>query len=276
MADSEVAICNLALLKIGAPGGLIGSLEDRSAEAAACKLLYPQARNDLLREHRWPFATRHAYLSQLGGDDWDADTTFALGDYVSYAPSADNVLNPPESLSSFVYLSLEANNTGNQPDTSSTKWRQVSRAAWAYVFAFPDDVIAVHGLYAGIRAPRDDQQVPYAIEAEPSPGPGTVLLTDAGLPWALVDESRTGAVELVYTAEITDPAQFPSDFTSVLAWRIAAELALTLRKDSSEAEKCTKMAAYLLGQAKAASRREVQPDRDPPPSWIAARGARRR
>jgi hypothetical protein len=283
MAESEAAIANLALLRIGDSKGLLDDFDGESNQAQVCKLLYGQERDNLLRAFKWPFATRRAYPTQLGGAAWVSTTPYGVGDYASYAPAIGNVVNPPESLTTFVYLSLVANNTGNAPDSNPGSWLQISRAAWAYAFSLPADLLRVIGLYHGNRNPREDQQVPYAIEYESAQdatgnviGPGKILLTDAGLPWeswALSTAPRS--IELVYTAQITDTKQFPPDFTETLSWRIASMLALALRKDADEARRCSDAATSEFSRAVAHSMQEVRPDRPPLPSFIAARRGRR-
>lgn len=285
MADSEVAICNLALLNIGDTGGFIATLDDPSNEAVVCKLIYAQTRDELLRAFKWPWATRHAYPQQLGGAKWAAATAYTQGQMVSYAPASANVVNMPETISTFVYYSiLPGNNQGNQPDISPTAWVQLSRAAWAYAFRMPADYLYMQGVYSG-RNPRRSQEIPYAIEYEATKdvngnlvGPGTILLSDTGLPWdwSLWAASPTApvSVELVYTAQITDPKQFPPDFTHALAWALSVKLCLGLRKDIAEAKAARDGYAQAMAEAAANALNENRPDPAPVPSWIAARGGR--
>lgn len=63
MAISEVKICNMALVKLGA--NRIESLLDESNEAINCNLFYETVRDSLLREHAWNFAEKHASLAKL-------------------------------------------------------------------------------------------------------------------------------------------------------------------------------------------------------------------
>lgn len=63
MATSETTICNLALGKLGSKR--IMALDDDSPEARQCKLAYGATRDEVLRGHRWNFATRRANLSRL-------------------------------------------------------------------------------------------------------------------------------------------------------------------------------------------------------------------
>lgn len=275
MADSDASIANMALLNIGDTKGFIGSLDDPSDQAVACKLVYATLRDKLLRSFGWPFAARRAYPAQLGGAAFVAGTSYALGAYVSFVPGIANVANPPETLTTFVYLSLQAANLGNNPDVSPTWWRQISRAAYAYVFLPPGDLLKVNGLYhRGTRNPREDQQIPYAIEYEPAPGPGQLLFTDGHLPGESSPSSTSStslSIELEYTARVTDPHQFPPDFDETLAWAIAEKLALGLRKDPAEAKAAHTAYLEALNEAAANALQEVPREQQPVPSHIAAR-----
>lgn len=63
---SEIEICNLALSHIGKYP--ISALTDATKEAKECKLLYPRARDSVLRAHAWNFATKRLTLAELAED----------------------------------------------------------------------------------------------------------------------------------------------------------------------------------------------------------------
>lgn len=60
MADSEVAICNSALIKLGVE--TITALSEINRQAILCKEQYPKIRNKLLYAHPWNFAMKRAIL----------------------------------------------------------------------------------------------------------------------------------------------------------------------------------------------------------------------
>lgn len=60
---SEVTICNRALFRVGEPR--ITSLQDGTPTARLCAELYPQVRDEELRQHPWNFARRRATLSEV-------------------------------------------------------------------------------------------------------------------------------------------------------------------------------------------------------------------
>jgi hypothetical protein len=65
MAASETTIANLALSKLGA--GRIIDLDEESPEAQACRLHYAETRDEVLRSHRWNFATKPQTLVEAVG-----------------------------------------------------------------------------------------------------------------------------------------------------------------------------------------------------------------
>ncbi len=64
---SAVGICNLALGNVGIQQ-TIASLDEKSKEAAACKRYYEQARDEVLEDYPWPFATRTVTLALVASD----------------------------------------------------------------------------------------------------------------------------------------------------------------------------------------------------------------
>lgn len=68
---TEVDICNLALSHLGE--AFITALNDGTERADACELHYPNTRDEVLRSHRWNFATVRTELSETSAfvpQDW--------------------------------------------------------------------------------------------------------------------------------------------------------------------------------------------------------------
>ena len=77
MAASDVAICNSALLRIGAAA--ITALANNTVEGIACNSQYTKVKNDLLRAHPWKFAKVRATLTvDVTPPDWGWDFRYAL------------------------------------------------------------------------------------------------------------------------------------------------------------------------------------------------------
>ena len=80
---SEVVICNQALTALGGASGLntgfITSLTDDTREAQLCALWYPSARDAVLQDGVWTFATKRATLvPDATPPDWGYSTRFLL------------------------------------------------------------------------------------------------------------------------------------------------------------------------------------------------------
>lgn len=65
MAVSEVQVCNLALAHVGTKS-TIASLDEKSAEAKACKLFFEPIRDEVLAAQHWGFAKKYQALADLG------------------------------------------------------------------------------------------------------------------------------------------------------------------------------------------------------------------
>lgn len=63
MPSGETNICNLALGRLGS--SRILDIAENSTEARACALQYPILRDELLRMHRWNFATKRETLTAI-------------------------------------------------------------------------------------------------------------------------------------------------------------------------------------------------------------------
>jgi len=72
---SAVSICNQALLFLGASP--IVSFEDNEI-GQACEVLYPEARDAMLSEQIWQFATERRTFSAKSEISWGADNKFLI------------------------------------------------------------------------------------------------------------------------------------------------------------------------------------------------------
>ncbi len=209
MADSEAAICNVALARIGHTQ-FIDTLDDASTEAEVCKRLYPACRDELLELIDWPFARRRYKPAQI------------------LATTLDLAAVP---------------------------------GGWAYAFALPTDGIpnGIRKIGSGLHVEREDQAVPYDIEYD-NRTQQNILLIDVATP------------EVVYTMRLTDTKRFAPTFDSAVAWRLAIDLILPLRKDAVVATRV--MAAYdnALNYALALAQSSVRVGVEPKPQHLAARG----
>lgn len=93
MAVSDVAICNLALQKLGATR--ITSLTEDSRNARSCNACYEEIRDAELRRHMWNFAIiRKTLAADATAPDFDFGYAFPLpGDCLRLLPPNDNDLD---------------------------------------------------------------------------------------------------------------------------------------------------------------------------------------
>lgn len=65
---SSTEICNLALSHIGIAKPIANLDTEQSQEASTCRVFYTTVRDVVLRDYRWPFATKIASLNLVGTD----------------------------------------------------------------------------------------------------------------------------------------------------------------------------------------------------------------
>lgn len=88
MATSDVAICNLAMQKLGA--SRIASLDDDSKNARECNACYEHLRDAEIRRYNWNFARRRTTLAASSvTPEYDYDYAFPLPtDFLRLLPPA--------------------------------------------------------------------------------------------------------------------------------------------------------------------------------------------
>jgi hypothetical protein len=262
-------ICNLALLYSGV-NQKIGSLTEAGNKAAqACNTIFDEKRSNLISAFRWPFAVKRKQLTPYSGAVYAAATAYGLSELVQFGNN--------------VYRSLLAANTGHQPDldASAAWWAQVTRDGYAYVCPLPADCVDPIAVWekltisssaappiwmfgtdqtgANLRNPRSSGRVPMAIENANDGSDNLVLLTDLDAP------------VLKYTADVINPAVFPTEFVEALAWEMSGDLARGLRGDEKKGDSCDKKAKVKLAEAYVISMRENQEDVEPISEFEAAR-----
>lgn len=195
---SSVDICNFALARVGLNQQItnLNPVIDTSVPAAVCALWYPQCLYELQRNWTWPFTRAAILLTQVAG---------------------------PE--------------INNQP----YDW------TWLRAYRYPPDALFVRRLFFNYYLPTSQASVPsppltpvttayptfgplttHRMDGQPYPPPyalgtdaiGNLILTD--LPQASAEYSRL----------VTNTAQFPADFASLLAWRIAMDICLPLSRST--------------------------------------------
>lgn len=133
---------------------------------------------------------------------------------------------------------------------------------WDYVYAYPEGVLTLHGL-AGEDIDPGRQPVwrhPFRVLAATS-GESLVIATDLEDAWAH------------YTLDITNPHFGDALFQDALAWRVAKEVALSLKADPRMAQLAAQQYADALSLAMVAAYNERGADALADPEDVRAYGA---
>lgn len=266
---TDVDICNMALLYAGVNIKINSLTQPNSAEAQACNTIYDEHRRNMMSALRWAFARRRRQLTPLSGVTWDAVTTFAQGQLANFGSN--------------VYRSLQNGNTNNPPadNASAAWWKQVTRDGWSFVCPFPDDCLDPIAIWEKpqvsqfstpqvfyfaktsdgyvLRAPPNAGRTPFAVENSDDGNDQEVILTDMDQP------------VLSYTADVSNPSAFPTEFVEALAWDLAGPLARGLRGDEKKGDSCDKKAQARMAEAFVITMRDQQEDPEPQSEFTAAR-----
>ncbi len=148
MPASEVQICNRALLKIGESPIL--ALDNTTKASRNCALVYPDARDALLRAHPWNFAIKRATLALLPDKP--------LGEYSQqYALPADllRMLEPNREL---YHYRIEGNKILSTFDISHIKYIRKVNAVAEFDSSFREALITQVAFELAISIP-DNQNL---------------------------------------------------------------------------------------------------------------------
>lgn len=137
----------------------------------------------------------------------------------------------------------------------------VTRTDWPHVYAAPADMKTARAIVRpGIRFPRSEDEVAFAIEAGDADSEG-----EPGAPILLCDLPQA---ELLYTGRVTAPPRFSALFTSALVDRLAVDLATYLTRKADLAAEAQRRFIPELAQAKAHSANQGKRDQPSAPDFI--------
>lgn len=260
---SAEGICNLALLRAGV-NERVSNIAATDTTSQACKTAYDEWRRTLIMDQRPLWAIKRKALMPYSGADYAAATTFALGAYCEYGAN--------------VYRSLQAGNTGHQPDISPAWWAQVTRDGWGFTCPLPADCldplqawnapfVSPNGSATmidpddafNLRNPLSQDRPPFALENANDGSDALVLLTDFDTPI------------LKFIADVDNPSAYPSPFVQALAWFVGSDLATSLRGDEKKGTYCMGMGERAIGKAFAIDQRDQQQDPEPPSEFEMSR-----
>jgi hypothetical protein len=143
----------------------------------------------------------------------------------------------------------------------------VARTDWRYVYALPSDCRTAHRIVrAGQRW--TDERIPFALEAGDPPADAPEDDPLAGEPSGQVLLCDEPAAELLYTANVTNPARFSALFCAALAERLAVDFATHITKKADLAQLAERRYLAALGRAQVHAASQGQRDPPPPPDFL--------
>jgi len=148
--------------------------------------------------------------------------------------------------------------------TTLTQLGSVTREGWDYCYSLPDDCVTPlalleDGIRIGIMT-EDDKVVFETMIGDDDDA--RILVSD-------YDDDDFDALEYIFLNEYVP--SWPSYFKEAVAWKLASELALGLKKDAQLAGSCLKMYDAMLARAKNSDAKFQQPDPELDTPSIAAR-----
>jgi hypothetical protein len=239
---TDVDICNRALGAMGTRS-TIASLQEASAEAAACQLRYNDLRDQMLRAANWGFALGTAQLGLLRA-----------------APGT------PE----------------NSSGTQTTWTPALPSPPWLYSYAYPTDCIRFRGVKAPAlystagTVPLSPVQT-YIQPPFGAPGDGMWRWQQAieqnanGNPQRVINTNVSQALG-GYTRQITLPDLWDVGFRQALIYALAAELSIPLSGDKGLRDRNVQGVKEALTAARVVDANEGEATQDRMPDWIRIRG----
>ncbi len=229
--STKTAIANLSLLRVGVSQSLTDVDADGSRESLSILILWDNERRFVLRDFPWPFSRKYVTLTLVAGSvaspvnsDWVYSYRYPL-DCVFARRLVDCSGRQSASPAPFV--------VGRDPDVAEA-------GAWNSGTAY---VVGNHVLYLSVAY--------ISIQNGSNKNPVTQTAYWTAIDRRLIFTNQTSA-QLEYSVNVVDTGEFDDIFASMLAWRIAASLALSLSRMPELAKEC--LAMYAAERAEAMSR----------------------
>ena len=246
---AKVHVWNRALRRIGS-----AKIEDPAdltvLEAAECEEAWEDVLEAALKAFPWRFARRQAQLS-LAYSDYDAATTYA----------ADALARSDEG---HIYKSVSGGTGQDLTDPTYWTYQYTIAGGWAYVYPLPDDCVQPLALLSeGQRLGNmpEASRIPFE-PYDASASTGQVIGSDA-------DTDDFDFLE--YTCRHEQVTAWPRAFVSAVAYALAAELALSLKKEPLLSRSMMEAYRQALSEAAAVELNGRQEEPEPVTPSIAAR-----
>lgn len=278
--SSNIGVWNRALGRIGV-SKLVQSEDENTPEAEQCGLIYDDVVRELLEKHDWRFAKRQRPISKIdsqtvtydGVDTDGVEDTFVVP--YPFTSSADLTVEIDDvEVDADGYTITEAEGgvdatiTLDTPPGASTTLTitvTTTREGWEHVYVLPADCVKPLALLGdGVRIDLAPQAARPEWEIFPSPdGQSQYLACD-------LDEDDFDALEYIY--EHTYVPGWTREFLNAVVWRMAVDLALSIKKDPVLSERMALAYEEYCSRAFARDQNNAQQSQEPTTPSVAARG----
>lgn len=257
-STTQISICNKALRILGAK--TITTLDDETEPARILNDVYDEILDEVLSSHPWNFAIVRANLTELGGTitTWTAEgTTNVWQAALTTEPAKVNF----DGIEGTEQTSVAACN-------AERYWYWVSDVLYVYSTSDPDTayttidaVIPEFGYDHAFQIPTDclrvirmeDDDAVFVIEAD------TRIFTD------------DSTCKIQYIARKSTPTAYSPVFITILAERLAVEIAFPVTNSNTKKESLEKTYRFKLKVAKSVDAQEGTGQRIDIDTWDEAR-----
>lgn len=256
---TQIQICNAALRQLGV--AKIVTLSDAVEQARILNDIYDMILDEVLVTHPWNFAIKRATLTVLGGliTTWTAQGTANVWQAALTTEPARVEFNGTEGTKKTSIATL----------TAEGYWYWVSNILYVYSTSDPDTAYVDSGIDAII--PEFDWDHAFAL---PSDCLRVVRMEDNAEfvkegEQLFTDESEA---KIKYIKQITDPTKYSPAFITVLAQRLAAEVAYPLTHLPDVATNMYKLYLERLRIGKGVDAQEGTAEQEDDSAWDESRG----
>lgn len=138
----------------------------------------------------------------------------------------------------------------------------VSLPGWTYAYRYPEECVT-----ARMVVPESGLRLAWISAWDRT---SITLPSGSRIPWTVGSDDAGRVIFtdleqafLIYTARVTDPGTFSSQFQDALSWRLAVELAMALTKDRRVVDMVSRQYQLALDVAKRGSMNEQGQDQEP-------------
>lgn len=279
---TNVDLCNMALSQIGEGVDLDLTIDPpNTANARQCALWLPKAREIVLQEAPWTFASKAATLAHVVMAVTSVNTTnnrftvsaaHGMEDDDVVRVAATTTMPAPLEVDTDYYVRVTASTTfelaeeeggdaidltGAGSGTITVEKRSDRSDLWAFAYAVPTDMLVPRAVL-----PEGASAEPYLRSIVPHwwcsgfPSLRSLYVAESPPPQVAINKAGESVIysnvedaRLVYTAAVTDPNQFSPLFSEALMWRLAAFLAGSIKRESKTADWCLAHYQRAVGRA---------------------------